>query len=80
MAESTITKRAIADSLKELTRAKSFDKIGVVDITEKTSLGKAVLKLRIFVIHKESGIKATTGLDDAPPDKEIGTRHIIHAV
>ena len=40
MAESTITKRAIADSLKELTRAKSFDKIGVVDITEKCGINR----------------------------------------
>ena len=40
MSDSTITKRAIADSLKDLTRVKSFDKIGVVDITDKCGINR----------------------------------------
>ncbi len=40
MSDSTITKRAIADSLKDLTTVKSFDKIGVVDITEKCGINR----------------------------------------
>ena len=40
MSDSTITKRAIADSLKDLTRTKSFDKIGVIDITEKCGINR----------------------------------------
>ena len=40
MAESTITKRAIADSLKELTKAKTFDKISVKDISEKCGINR----------------------------------------
>ena len=40
MAESLITKRAIADSLKELTREKTFDKISVKDISEKCGINR----------------------------------------
>ncbi len=40
MSDSIITKRAIADSLKDLTKVKSFDKIGVVDITEKCGINR----------------------------------------
>ena len=40
MAESTITKRAIADSLKELTKTKTFDKISVKDISEKCGINR----------------------------------------
>ena len=40
MAESTITKRAIADSLKELTKIKTFDKISVKDISEKCGINR----------------------------------------
>ena len=40
MSDSTFTKRAIADSVKELTKTKSFDKIGVVDITEKCGINR----------------------------------------
>ena len=41
MSDSAFTKRAIADSVKELTKSKSFDKIGVVDITEKCGINLA---------------------------------------
>ena len=40
MAESLITKKAIADSLKELTREKTFDKISVKDISEKCGINR----------------------------------------
>ncbi|MCR5544371.1 MAG: dihydroxyacetone kinase transcriptional activator DhaS [Eubacterium sp.] len=40
MAESEITKRAIADSLKELTKTKPFDKISVKDISEKCGINR----------------------------------------
>lgn len=40
MSESTITKRAIADSLKELTREKPFDKISVKDISKKCGINR----------------------------------------
>ena len=40
MAESLITKRAIADSLKELTKEKPFDKISVKDISEKCGINR----------------------------------------
>ncbi len=40
MAESTITKRAIADSLKLLTKNKAFDKISVKDISEKCGINR----------------------------------------
>ena len=40
MAESFITKRAIADSLRALTREKSFDKISVKDISEKCGINR----------------------------------------
>ncbi len=40
MSDSLFTKRAIADSLKELTKVKSFDKIGVTDITEKCGINR----------------------------------------
>lgn len=40
MAESTITKKAIADSLKELTKTKTFDKISVKDISEKCGINR----------------------------------------
>lgn len=40
MAESLLTKRAIADSLKELTREKAFDKISVKDISEKCGINR----------------------------------------
>ena len=40
MAESLITKHAIADSLKELTREKTFDKISVKDISEKCGINR----------------------------------------
>lgn len=40
MAESFITKRAIADSLKLLTKEKSFDKISVKDISEKCGINR----------------------------------------
>jgi probable dihydroxyacetone kinase regulator len=40
MAESLITKRAIADSLKLLTKEKSFDKISVKDISEKCGINR----------------------------------------
>ena len=40
MAESLITKRAIADSLKELTKEKTFDKISVKDISEKCGINR----------------------------------------
>lgn len=40
MADSIITKRAIADALKELTLTKSFDKISVKDITEKCGINR----------------------------------------
>ena len=40
MAESEITKRAIADSLKELTKTKAFDKISVKDISEKCGINR----------------------------------------
>ena len=40
MSDSAFTKRAIADSVKELTKTKSFDKIGVVDITEKCGINR----------------------------------------
>ena len=40
MAESTITKRAIADSLKLLTKNKTFDKISVKDISEKCGINR----------------------------------------
>ena len=40
MAESTITKRAIADSLKELTKTKTFDKISVKDLSEKCGINR----------------------------------------
>jgi probable dihydroxyacetone kinase regulator len=40
MADSLITKKAIADSLKELTKEKSFDKISVKDISEKCGINR----------------------------------------
>ena len=40
MAESEITKRAIADSLKELTKTKPFDKISVKDISEECGINR----------------------------------------
>ncbi|MBR6404306.1 MAG: TetR/AcrR family transcriptional regulator C-terminal domain-containing protein [Eubacterium sp.] len=40
MSESHITKRAIADSLKELTSEKTFDKISVKDISEKCGINR----------------------------------------
>ena len=40
MAESLITKRAIADSLKALTKEKTFDKISVKDISEKCGINR----------------------------------------
>ena len=40
MAESLITKKALADSLKELTREKTFDKISVKDISEKCGINR----------------------------------------
>ena len=40
MAESLITKKAIADSLKDLTKEKSFDKISVKDISEKCGINR----------------------------------------
>ncbi len=40
MAESLITKRAIADSLKLLTKEKSFEKISVKDISEKCGINR----------------------------------------
>ena len=40
MAYSTITKRLIADSLKELTKTKTFDKISVKDISEKCDINR----------------------------------------
>ena len=40
MAESLITKKAIADSLKILTREKTFDKISVKDISEKCGINR----------------------------------------
>lgn len=40
MAESILTKRAIADSLIELTKTKPFDKISVKDITERCGLNR----------------------------------------
>jgi len=40
MAESNITKKALADSLKLLTREKSFDKIAVGEITEKAGVNR----------------------------------------
>lgn len=40
MAESLITQKAIADSLKELTREKTFDKISVKDISEKCGINR----------------------------------------
>ena len=40
MAESIITKRAIADSLKEITLYKSFDKITIKDITDKCGINR----------------------------------------
>ncbi len=40
MAESLITKKAIADSLKSLTKEKSFDKISVKDISEKCGINR----------------------------------------
>ncbi len=40
MAESTLTKRAIANSLKELARVKPFDKISVGDISKQCSINR----------------------------------------
>ena len=40
MAESNITKRAIAQSLKELANEKSFDKISIADITARCGLNR----------------------------------------
>ena len=40
MADSIITKRAIADSLKLLTKTKTFDKISVKDISEKCGINR----------------------------------------
>ncbi len=40
MAESNITKKAIADSLKILTKEKTFDKISVKDISEKCGINR----------------------------------------
>ena len=40
MAYSTITKRLIADSLKELTKTKTFDKISVKDISKKCDINR----------------------------------------
>ncbi|SEP78333.1 transcriptional regulator, TetR family [Lachnospiraceae bacterium NE2001] len=40
MSENTITKRAIADSLKALTKTKTFDKISVKDISEQCGINR----------------------------------------
>ena len=40
MSENTITKRAIADSLKALTKTKAFDKISVKDISEQCGINR----------------------------------------
>ncbi len=40
MSDALITKRAIADSLKSLTREKTFDKISVKDISEKCGVNR----------------------------------------
>ena len=40
MSESMITKKAIADSLKELTRHKTFNKISISDITKECNLNR----------------------------------------
>ncbi len=40
MSDSLITKRALANALKELTRTKSFDKITIHDITEQCGLNR----------------------------------------
>jgi probable dihydroxyacetone kinase regulator len=52
MSESLITKRAIADSLKELTRSKTFDKISVKDITENCGINR-----QTFYYHFEDKFK-----------------------
>ena len=40
MAESNITKNALADALKSLMREKNFDKISVLDICEKCNMNR----------------------------------------
>ena len=40
MAEANITKRAMAESLKLLTKEKSFDKISVGEITDKAGVNR----------------------------------------
>lgn len=40
MSESTITKRALAEGLKDLMKAKSFEKISVADIAESCGLNR----------------------------------------
>ena len=52
MSESLITKRAIADSLKELTRSKTFDKISVKDITKNCGINR-----QTFYYHFEDKFK-----------------------
>lgn len=52
MAESQITKRAIADSLKELSQTKAFNKITIKDITDKCGVNR-----QTFYYHFEDKYK-----------------------